>query len=376
MTRFRFFLTLPLLMILLGCTGNNASSDRNASNWVPKTLGSSEDFDFQGMLTHIKTDVILKEITTFQSTLIALDSSAKTLQSTPTMANLTAAREAWHEMMHAWKPIQGNWIATIYDDSGIVNIDSLIDTSDMVNPAKKRPRYYLDKMLAEGKALESYTSIRYRNIGVVEALLFNENESDEALLSRFKNEERYRDSFVHASTLLIESANYLYNYWINESAFVANSDGESVDAMVNKMVDNIYKTRETRLGDPAGLTQTSGGETDPNLCEFLDSEASLASMRYRLLGLKALYTGNDGLGLDDYLISKNLTAENDTILQAIDQALSSLEQINTPLKKAIDHDKEHVKTAFAALGVLFDAFYVTLPEAVKLTPKIVEADGD
>ena len=357
-------------LLFIGC-GDNSMDDRNSSNFVAKDnyspAISGTDFSLPSMLKNLKTNIFLRHAEEFDTALNTFGDAIDALALAQTSQTIQTARNNWVNLMKNWKKIQGNWAFEI--KSGCCNeLVEFIDQSDLVNPSKKPPSYYVPFVMA---GADVRSSTRYTNIGLVEALLFMESDVNASAAAVVQD----------IVEVMQEKSAELLAHWQNDETFVANTGGETVDAILNQFIDNMYKNKEQRLGEPAGLTAGSGGVIDPELLEYHYSKSSASSIIARIRGLKEVYTGDnntsDGnLGFDDYLIYKGAKTENTQILDAIDAAIASLESLEGTLNDALTDNREAVAECYAKQVALYNAVYSTLPAAMAIIPKIVEADGD
>jgi predicted lipoprotein len=372
-----YFTILILSLLLISCADENSAKERNSTNFTPKSLPSTNlsTFDEATMLQNIYQNVLLADVKTLKTKMQTLVLSAKELNSSATSTTLEAAQQGWRDTVYTWKQIQGNWIEDeIVASDGIDEVLNLLDQSDFVNPSKKTPDFYANELI--NNPTQRITA-RYRTFFILENLLFS-HDANSTFIDEFKDNSRRSELCVAVSRKLLEAINELELYWSDSGKrrFLENIDNESIDNILNKMIDNVYKSKETRLGDIAGLTQASHGEISPTKVESYTSKSALAHLKARTIGLQNLYLGSDALGLDDLLISKGLNKENNEIKDAITGTINALNNINSPLSTAIISEKEHVKSTFDAFNLLYNAVYLTLPAAMKVTPKIIEADGD
>lgn len=367
------FFTLSALLLLTGC-GDNSADDRNASNFAPKTTytsASSSDFRLTAMLANLKS-IYLAQAVAFDDAAAEFDDAVAALQNAPGDSTAVSTLQTeWKELMQAWKPVQANWgdrLATTAFDirSGCCNqISDFIDRSDSIenNPPT-------DSLPAVLGGVDVTNKITYTDIRLVEAILF-EHELNATVAG----------ILADISAVWKGKSAELVTHWETDEAFTANVDDATIDTILNQFIDNMYKNKELRLGEPAGLTVASAGTADYTKLEYHRSGSSAESIISRIAGLKALYTGDydettDGIGFDDYLISKGATEANSAILAAIDDAVTALEAIDGSLKTAVTGDSAAVETAYVKLSALYNAVYSTLPAAMAIIPKIVEADGD
>ena len=362
-------ITLIAALLFIGC-GDNSMDDRNSSNFVPKDnyspATSTSDFSLPAMLKNLKTNIFLHHAEEFDSVLEIFKEDIDALTAVQNPQTIQTARSSWVNLMKSWKKIQGNWAFEI--KSGCCNeLVEFIDQSDLVNPSKKPPSYYVPFVMA---GADVRSSTRYTNIGLVEALLFMESDVNASAAAVVQD---IVEVMQEKSTELLD--------WQNEDAFTTNTGGETIDAILNQFIDNMYKNKEQRLGEPAGLTTGSAGVIDPELLEYYYSQNSATSIIARIRGLKEVYTGDNNTsdgkpGLDDYLVYKGAKTQNAAILEAIDAAIASLESLEGTLNEALSADKEAVADCYAKQVALYNAVYSTLPAAMAIIPKIVEADGD
>jgi predicted lipoprotein len=201
--------------------------------------------------------------------------------------------------------------------------------------------------------------------------------------------ERNRARFsVALSAGLRTQADSLLQGWGPEGAdfadILANPGPDAVYTNEQEALNGIYEalfylelgTKDRKLALPLGLKECTG-----ELCaEQVEGKLSESSMRWiesNLEGFWSLYTGGEGLGVDDLLRELGHGDLADRFQQAFDAAYATVQSLEGNLYEMILDDRETAESLLAELKVLTDLLKGDLSTVLTLTiPNEAAGDND
>lgn len=151
-----------------------------------------------------------------------------------------------------------------------------------------------------------------------------------------------------------------------------------LDEVFNRMVFAVENVRLIKLGKPAGLE--NGGTIDTSLLEAPHSGRSLEDARDNLRGVMqhwdGAYAGADGDGVVDLLPAGSRDRIDATVQAAYADAMAALGAVNAPLAETLYTEPEAIDAALNALLPLQVALQVEAAQALQVTIRFNDADGD
>lgn len=339
-------------------------------------LGCQPQFDRSQMLSDIVNEVILPNHLLFVEKTAVFSQQAQAYAQQPTPAALQTLQTSWHELNIAWMqcaPFHFTFIQKAL-------IHNRID-SRPANPSFIEQRLHNTKPLTKDTLATVGSSSQ--GVSALEYLLF-----DPASSADLPNNPRRQEYLIAAADLLHENARALYQLWdasgenYAQAFIAADMDGGelqgSINMLINLILEELGAITWQRLGQPLGK---QGDQTiHPDLTEAPLSQSSLARLRATITALRDVYTGGQGVGLDDYLdfleadyygtpLSAAITQQFDTILTMMAAIDGSLEA--TLARDALPVDLLHHEVR--DLNILFETDVVN---QLGITLTITDNDGD
>lgn len=142
------------------------------------------------------------------------------------------------------------------------------------------------------------------------------------------------------------------------------------DAIINMLIDSSFKVRDWRVGDIAGLSRKYKGNPDNSRGEYFLSKNSTLAIKAILLTHKAIMNSNE-YDFGDMLVENEFKEVVQLIQEKIDESLRLLSLI-----KNDNFENPDVKKLYKSLDELHRAYYLSLVNAVGVSTKILDADGD
>ena len=166
----------------------------------------------------------------------------------------------------------------------------------------------------------------------------------------------------------------------NELA-TAGQGSESFDTSVkgvNAIYDGLFYietfVKDRKLGWPLGL-RSCGAEDCTDEVESLASGLSHEWLAANLEGFRALYTGGEGIGMYDLLVSVDEDTLADSVLQKLDDADAAVATLTAGLNDTMRSDTEKMEEVHDAIKDVTDLVKVDIATVLSLTVP-AEAAGD
>jgi hypothetical protein len=351
--------TAAALLFLAGCGGDNSYNGKDGLIETPQNVSSS--------LRGIQENVLeVQSAGAVQRTESAASAIEALLQEQSLQA-LEISQQRFTELMRSWKQIEATYVAGAYE-SAMIDTPRLIDFFHVGNE-EIAPQ--LDAVIEGTGDVEA---MMYKNslksINALEYLLFGNEQNNSAVLASMQAPENRRVQAAQVAIAALEGhMGSIDAFYRNDEAFVTGGS-DSVEELINVLIDSSYKLKEWRVGEPAGFTLKFENDPDASRLEYHDSRTSLDAVRAILCahqsvmdsGLKAI-AEEGGAEQEAMLVQEALTAA----LAACDAYAGALFDEVSGLR---------AEALYAALADLHSAYYVSLISALDLTTDIIEADGD
>lgn len=304
----------------------------------------------QSVLTDFANKVALQTYRDMDTKMQALHQSVLTFNSTPTTANLIAARNAWMDVRSVWEKSE----AFLFGPVSTENIDPGTDTWPV-------DFHSLDSLLATNTTFNqtfiSSLGDELKGYHPSEYLLWGENGNKSATAFTVREKE-----FLIALTADLQmKASSLRNFWEPSSpgnyhhqvvnagkpGSVYTSRRAAFEEIVNGMIGICDEVANGKMFEPfAGL--------DPSLEESPFSGNSLTDFKNNIQGVKNVYTcaySEDGVGLEDLLKRNNLSL-NATIHSKLNNTIVSFNAITVPFGEAIITQRPQVQATMDQINEL------------------------
>ena len=300
-------------------------------------------------LHSIYENIILKNVTNAQKV-------AKTLASSIKEEEVLTSQNDFREFVQAWKSVEAFYILGDLDDN-YLDSPRYIDTFHEGNEDIKEQ---LDLII---NTQESLTIALYKNshktINALEYVLFAKD---------------IKKARVNAIALIIidtiqNNLEEIYQGYKESQKLFESDEQKANSMMLNSLIESSYKLKEWRVGDPAGLSRKYKGELDNEKGEYFLSQSSLlaieAILQTHLKLLSKQKFPNFGTMIDSYGVK--------------DELQNSIEYLNVALRESQsiqNDDFSKAKPLYKSLKKLHVTYYISLIGKLKITSKILDADGD
>jgi len=215
-----------------------------------------------------------------------------------------------------------------------------------------------------------------RGLSAIEYLIF-ENDIPTTIAS-FSNQRR-NDFLSVLGKNVTEKVNLLDTQWKNYSNNFINNTSTGINGSINFIVNQmnflLENVRRFKIGEPAGLENSS--TIDVTLLQADKSRISLALIKENIASIKSAYYGNTE-GLDDYV---RTIATNEDVNDAINKAFFDIENnitslSNTTLKNAIEANDSIVSQLHNNIKDLIILIKVDVASILSVTVTFTDNDGD
>ena len=363
---------LSTLLLFSACGGDNAYDGKNGLGG--SSLASSEIS--KDVIASLQKNLLLADAEQLLTDANGFDTTLQAFEANSTVEKLDALKDTFKTMMLSWKFVQSTYIIKDYDKD-LYDNPQLIDfyrTGKKLDVASD-----LDRALSKDNAIINYMR-KSSNVSItaLEYLLYGHRTSsaDMILLMKEKNNRR-----IEAMKLVIANLKGLFEpiveFYKTDTKFVSDVQ-EASNSLVNVLIDAAYRLREFRVGEPAGLVVKFKDDPNPERFEYYKSRLSTEAIK------SILEAQNKIMGSQAYANFGTLAKSNgaDAVVTKINgllgEAMSIVNGLDKPIEEYVTttgYDPK-IKKLYDVLTELQGVYYESLIEALSLTAKIIEADGD
>ncbi len=295
----------------------------------------------------------------------------KVLHDTVDSVNLLKTQTQFKIFMRSWKRVESVYIIKDYDNEMITVRDyNDVFHTHTVDAIPNSLRQFMNSDSNDSSALSEIV----KNINALELIFYGE-ESNESVILESLQEKSARRVMVAEFIVekMLERAGLMRVWYAGHKEFYSD-DEASVDSLLNLLIDSSNKLSEWRIGDAAGLTNQYKDDLDYKRLEYYKSHLSLESVIAILESHKEVMDSDDYLDFGDFALAHNAESETIYTRETLSSALSLARSLSRELETSVASSE--VKELYEALRKLHFAYYESLINALDLTAKIIEADGD
>lgn len=339
-------------------------------------LDKINDFDQGPMLENIGNHLILPAYEDLKVQTAHLQSSIDALTTAPTSEALSESRTALKEARRSWQycspyrfgPAEALALA------GVLNIYPI----DVLQ---------IERNLEEGSYdLSKLSNADARGFQTLGYFLHRPEMTDEEVLNALTADVQ---GYMQAvASEIAETSAAVYEQWsaeggnyiatfTSEDAYGVNV-GSSVGKMVNALnLDFERNTRDGKIGIPAGVR--SLGEPILTATEAYYAAYSVELFGESIAAYYQLYTGGEGIGLDDYLQAiEATTTSNEDLSKKIDAQFKTIQSValTDPLTEQISTDNTTVLQVFAEMQQLIVMLKTDMASSIGVVITYQDNDGD
>ena len=166
-----------------------------------------------------------------------------------------------------------------------------------------------------------------------------------------------------------------------KSSFIAANGTDissSHSVLFNQFVIDLELVKNAKIGVPSG--QYSGGEPFPSYVESYYNGASKSLAIANLVALKSVFTGGNGIGMDDYMDASvefgSTAIPSSEITSQFDVCIAQIEALNDPFSESIAVDASGYSAAYLELKKLVAYVKTDIPAALGVLISFSDTDGD
>ncbi|MFY0607509.1 MAG: imelysin family protein [Cyclobacteriaceae bacterium] len=359
-------ITIVLGLLLVSCDGDSGMMEK------------TNHFEQGPLLDNLGNNLIVKRYQALKESTADLDLSVSEFTAEPTIEHLEGLRSELYKARLAWQsclPFQFG-PAELSGLSAQLNIYP-VDANQ------------IERNITEGGYdLNTLANADARGFPSLGYLLYSNDISDQELINTF--DESRVQYLKTVSQQIASTSEIVYNAWsaeggnyiatfTSDDAFGVNV-GSSVAQLINAMnITFERQIRDGKVGIPAGMR--SNGTPIVENVEAYYAGYSIALLSESIDRLEELYTGADGVGLDDYL--KELGGQttdnediNERIMGQFATIKTSIAQLTDPLPQQIQSNVDAVNKVFADMQELVLLFKTDMASTLGVVITYQDNDGD
>ncbi len=264
--------------------------------------------------------------------------------------------KSFTNFVKSWKSVDAFYILGDLDDN-YLDTPRYIDTFHQGNEDIKKQ---LNLIIQENEDLSiSLYKNSHKTINALEYILFTQD---------LKN-TRVKDIALLITDKLEENLEEIYNGYLENKTKFLKDEVTANAMMLNSLIENSYKIKEWRVGDPSGLSRKYKGKPSNDRAEYSISKNSIVAIQSILNTHLLVLDNQEFQNFGSMIRSYNV---NDELNDAVKYLKSSLN--NTQIVK--NGDFSNSKKLYKSLKKLHATYYISLIGKLKVTAKILDADGD
>ena len=350
--------------LLLADTGPAASTPATKAEWLRQTAAA----------------VLQPAHRALRDACLELARAARQLSDSPTPDALKAAQDAWRTAMIAARRVQCYQAGPLIDRDAASSffswrllpgrIEAAVSSSRPIDAA------WIDQM-----------GVGTKGLFACEYLLFDpacatgtngSTPAGKPASGSCQPAPRRLQYLAGLAQDLAQKSTVLHEDWgrsdnVSPGARFATGGQQTINHLINQMAASLEDISEEHLNLVLQLPQPIARQLDR--IENARSGSSLQALSARLAGMRVLFRGVAGAGMDDYLRQLN-PALHTRVEQQFDHALAALEAVALPLEEAVTTRRESLQRAYQTVHELELLFKVELASALGVTITFSSNDGD
>ncbi|MES2761442.1 MAG: imelysin family protein [Bacteroidota bacterium] len=335
-------------------------------------------FDKSGMLNNYSSNVIIPNIQVAKNSIDSFAVAYNAFLSNKTTQTLDLARQKFIKAYKDYQKMELFGFGPAENELVSANFNTFPTDTPQI----------LSNITNGTYNLAAFINIDAKGLPAVDYLLNSTGYSDVQLVNLFATSPN-RVAYVNNCIADMQSkANNIINGWNGYQSTFINSTGSEVGSSLGVLVNNldfqIDLMKNAKVGIPLG--KKSLGAKLPEKCEaYYTNSISVNLTKACLDNIENVYlgrslTGNDGLGLDDYLSAlgaQHTTGSlNDAIKNQFTIAKSKLALVNEPLSNSVINDEATVDAAYVEMVKLLVLLKTDMPSALGIVITYQDGDGD
>lgn len=263
---------------------------------------------------------------------------------------------SFKNLVKSWKSVEAFYVLGDLDDS-------YLDTPryiDMFHQGNEDITAQLDLIIKNNDDLSiSLYKNSHKTINALEYILFTKDLSN----------QRVKDIALIIAKTLESNFQEIYDGYVTTKDSFINDEVTANAMMLNSLIENSYKIKEWRVGDPAGLSRKFRDKPANDRAEYRLSRNSVVAIESILQTHLTILDTQKYKNFGSMITSYNVKEELE----------DAIKYLHTSVKYAKDiqnDDFSESKRLYKSLSRLHATYYISLIGELKITAKILDADGD
>ena len=267
-------------------------------------------------------------------------------------------KNGFTQMMMSWKKVQTLYLAADLNED-YIDIPRYIDT---FHQGKENIYKQLDRILLSSDSLDiELFKNSTKSINALEYLMFKPSQKT----------GRQKEMIAYVLEHIAKHLKTIEVFYQNSKALFGLNEQKMNAYIMNALIESSYKLKEWRVGDPAGLSRKYKNKPNNTRSEYPISKLSYKAIEAILLTHQAIIGEQKFVNFSDVVHNAGAEKELLSIRRSIKNALKGLH-----LAPAYDFNSKEMKEVYKELTALHNAYYISLIGVLKITSKILDADGD
>ncbi len=326
-----------------------------------------EAFDRSGLLRNIQDNLLLPQYQQTKLAFLELQKSTQDFSALPSGGNYLALQDKWKHAFLEWKQ------AEVYNFGPI---DQLGWTTSFDNwPTNSNAIELLLQTYDGSPGFVEGLGSNKKGLPAMEYLIFQPGAFE------LLQEENRRVLLVAYSNDLVDKIELVLQAWSKHGSFVKRIDNAadaSMTLLANELVFLAEVLKNEKLGVPMGVLHNKA--IAPQLVEVPYASMSLSGLSGNVTAMKNVFTGQNGLGLDDYLDALHVKDANgllsEKIIIKMESILSLLKGMGPSLQTALISDYTTLELLYEEINQLLVLLKTDMMSQLGLLVVFNDNDGD
>ena len=265
-------------------------------------------------------------------------------------------KKDFSDFVKSWKSVEAIYILGDLNDS-YLDTPRYIDTFHQGNEDITKQ---LDLIISSKEDLDvSLYKNSHKTINALEYILFTKD---------LKNPRVKNIALIIVRTLEENLQDIYDGYKESQKKFIKDELVANA-MMLNALIENSYKLKEWRVGDPAGLSRKFKGKLANDKGEYYLSKNSIVAVQSILNTHLQILADQEYKNFGSMIKSYEVNDELNDAISYLNSALKNSKMIK-------NDDFKDAKKLYKSLKKLHATYYISLIGKLQITAKILDADGD
>lgn len=357
-------LSFYLVVILLALQACDSSDG-------PKT----DNYDRASLVTNLSDNIIVPRYAALNTSVNQLKTDIDAFIANPTLTTHGTALATFNQTYK-------NWQACSTFEFGPASTQTLRGS---INTYPIDVTQINNNINSQNYNLETASNIDAKGLPALDYLLAGVGNDAQGVVDFYKTADStkrktYLNDIITNVQTKVNTVNTAWTTYQTEFKALTGTDAGSALGMLVNAINFDYEKyiRDGKIGIPAGVR--SLGTPQPNSCEALYTQQSLALATEAITKLQELYNGGTGIGLDDYLNYLNAQHNNEPlntkILNQFSAIKTALNNLNAPLSAEVTNNTQQVKAAYQEMQKMVVYLKVDLSSSIGILITYADNDGD